>query len=298
MLTIANLTKDYPTVRALDRLSLEVPAGEVFGLLGPNGAGKTTALRIVMRIIAPTSGEVRFNGPPISRGDLDRVGYLPEERGLYRNSVSRDAAIYFAELKGLSSAQAAKNVDRDFERFGMGEIAEKKIGELSKGNQQKVQIVAALAHDPDLVILDEPFSGFDPVNQETILELTRELAAKGRAILVSTHQMELAEELCDRIALLNRGDVALRGTPSELRRQGKATRVRLRLADPAERPDFPDAAEVETLDDEFRITLKPGVEPSAFIRAVSATRDVIEFAESAPTLRRVFLDAVKGGDDE
>jgi ABC-2 type transport system ATP-binding protein len=298
MLSIDELIKDYTAVRALDRLSLEAPAGEVVGLLGPNGAGKTTALRIVMRIIAPTSGVVRFDGSPISRRDLDRVGYLPEERGLYQKSKARDAAIYFAELKGVSSADAAARVNQWFERFEMGDLAEKKVGELSKGNQQKVQIVGALSHDPDLVILDEPFSGFDPVNQETIVELTRELAASGKAILVSTHQMELAEELCDRIVLLNRGKEVMRGTPDELKRREKFARVRVRLANPVERPEFSGAAECEKTDDEYLIALKPGVEPAAFIRDVAATYDVAEFTESLPTLRRVFLDAAKGGYDE
>jgi ABC-2 type transport system ATP-binding protein len=217
MLSIRNIVKQYAGHRALDDVSLEVQSGQVFGLLGPNGAGKTSLIRIINQITAPDSGEVFFNGEKLNQSHIERIGYLPEERGLYKKMEIGEQMIYLARLKGLSRDEAQKRLKFWFDKLGMETWWKKKIEELSKGMQQKAQFVATVLHEPDLIILDEPFSGFDPVNAEVIKDEILELNRKGATILFSTHRMESVEELCDAIALIHQSHKILDGTVKNIR---------------------------------------------------------------------------------
>jgi len=221
MLSIRNIVKQYAGHRALDDVSLEVESGKIFGLLGPNGAGKTSLIRIINQITAPDSGEVYFKGVKLNQSHIDRIGYLPEERGLYKKMEIGEQMIYLARLKGLSRADATIKLKFWFEKLGMETWWKKKIEELSKGMQQKAQFVATVLHEPDLIILDEPFSGFDPVNAELIKDEILELNSKGATILFSTHRMESVEELCDSIALIHKSHKILDGRVKTIRNSYK-----------------------------------------------------------------------------
>lgn len=214
-LSIENLVKTYGPRRAVDGLSFAAPRGEIFGVLGPNGAGKSSTLRMIVGILRPTSGRVLLNGAPPSYAALKRVGYLPEERGLYKAMTARAAITYFARLKGTPAKEARRRADALLEAHGLGAVAGKKIKTFSKGMAQKVQILSTIAHKPDIVILDEPFSGLDPVNQASLEALVRELAADGCTVLFSTHVMEHAERMCDRVVLIANGRKAFEGSVSE-----------------------------------------------------------------------------------
>ena len=214
-----NVCKNFGTKVALDNVSLDVPEGKIYGLLGPNGAGKTTMIRIINRITIPNSGEVLFNGRPITQRDVEKIGYLPEERGLYRKMEVGDQAMYLAQLKGMSEKDARAELKKWFVKFGIQDWWKKKVEELSKGMAQKVQFITTVVHKPSLMILDEPFSGFDPVNAELIRKEILELKEQGATIILSTHNMESVEELCDNIALINKSHLVLSGGVDEIRRQ-------------------------------------------------------------------------------
>lgn len=209
------LVKRYGARTAVQDLSFAVPQGAIYGVLGPNGAGKSTTLRMLVGVLRPTAGSITLLGEPVSRENLRRVGYLPEERGLYRAMSARAAIAYLARLKGVRSGNAFKRADQLLKDHGLGKVRRKKIKTLSKGMAQKVQVLAAIAHEPDLIIFDEPFSGLDPVNQRVLEETIRAQAAAGRTILFSTHVMEHAERLCDRILLIAQGRCAFEGTVAE-----------------------------------------------------------------------------------
>lgn len=214
-----NVCKNFGTKVALDNVSLDVPEGKIYGLLGPNGAGKTTMIRIINRITIPNSGEILFNGRPITQRDVEKIGYLPEERGLYRKMEVGDQAMYLAQLKGMSEKDARAELKKWFVKFGIQDWWKKKVEELSKGMAQKVQFITTVVHKPSLMILDEPFSGFDPVNAELIRKEILELKEQGATIILSTHNMESVEELCDNIALINKSHLVLSGGVDEIRRQ-------------------------------------------------------------------------------
>lgn len=211
------ISKRFGEKVALDNLSVDIPKGKIFGLLGPNGAGKTTLIRIINRITIPNSGEVYFDGRPIKQSDVEKIGYLPEERGLYRKMEVGDQAMYLAQLKGMSSAEARKELKKWFIRFGIQDWWKKKVEELSKGMAQKLQFITTVVHRPSLMILDEPFSGFDPVNAELIRQEILKLNAEGATVILSTHNMESVEELCDSIALLNKSKLVITGGVDEIR---------------------------------------------------------------------------------
>ncbi len=227
MLSIRNIVKQYAGHTALSGVSLEVESGQIFGLLGPNGAGKTSLIRIINQITAPDSGEVYFNGEKLNQSHIEKIGYLPEERGLYKKMEIGEQMIYLARLKGLSRDEARRRLKIWFEKLGMETWWKMKIEELSKGMQQKAQFVATVLHEPDLIILDEPFSGFDPVNAETIKNEILELNKKGATILFSTHRMESVEELCDAIALLHQSHKILDGTVKSIRNSYRNATYRL-----------------------------------------------------------------------
>lgn len=212
-----NVCKSFGEKVALDNVSVDIPEGKIFGLLGPNGAGKTTLIRIINRITIPNSGSVLFKGKPITQDDVEKIGYLPEERGLYRKMKVGEQAMYFAQLKGMSQREAMVELKKWFVRFGIESWWNKKVEELSKGMAQKVQFITTVVHKPSLLILDEPFSGFDPVNAQVIREEILRLKAEGSTIILSTHNMESVEELCDNIALINKSHVVITGGVNEIR---------------------------------------------------------------------------------
>jgi ABC-2 type transport system ATP-binding protein len=226
---LRNVTKRFGEFTAVSDLSLEVSAGRIFGLLGPNGAGKTTTIRMIVNIFAPDSGEVKLFGKPISPATQDRIGYLPEERGLYKKMKVGDQLRFFAELKSISGREADARIDRWLARLKLSEWKAKKSSELSKGMQQKVQFITTVLHEPDLLILDEPFSGLDPVNVDLLKEIVLELKQAGKTIIFSTHQMEVAEKICDDICLINRSRKILEGSIREVKRASSRNAVGLRL---------------------------------------------------------------------
>ncbi|MBP5218581.1 MAG: ATP-binding cassette domain-containing protein [Bacteroidales bacterium] len=211
------VSKNFGAKVALDRVSINIPEGGIFGLLGPNGAGKTTLIRIINRITIPNSGEVLFKGRPITQNDVEKIGYLPEERGLYRKMEVGDQAMYLAQLKGMTANDARKELKQWFVRFGIQDWWKKKVEELSKGMAQKVQFITTVVHKPSLMILDEPFSGFDPVNAELIRQEILRLKDEGATVILSTHNMESVEELCDDIALINKSRLVVEGGVDEIR---------------------------------------------------------------------------------
>lgn len=223
--------KNFGEKVALDHVSLDIPQGKIFGLLGPNGAGKTTLIRIINRITIPGSGEIIFDGRPITQRDVEKIGYMPEERGLYRKMAVGDQVMYLAQLKGMSARDARRELKLWFERFGIQDWWKKKVEELSKGMAQKLQFITTVVHKPSLLILDEPFSGFDPVNAEVIRKEILRLRDEGATIVLSTHNMESVEELCDEIALINRSRLVITGGVEQIRRDYGNNNVELVYTD-------------------------------------------------------------------
>ena len=219
LIQCTDVCKSFGEKVALDHVSVDIPKGKIFGLLGPNGAGKTTLIRIINRITIPNSGTVLFDGRPITQDDVEKIGYLPEERGLYRKMKVGEQAMYLAQLKGMTARDAAAELKKWFVRFGIESWWNKKVEELSKGMAQKIQFITTVVHKPSLLILDEPFSGFDPVNAQLIREEILRLKHEGATIILSTHNMESVEELCDNIALINKSHVVISGGVEEIRRK-------------------------------------------------------------------------------
>ena len=231
MIECRQVCKSFGEKVALDPVSLEIPEGGIFGLLGPNGAGKTTLIRIINRITIPNGGEVLFRGAPITQEDVEKIGYMPEERGLYRKMKVGDQAMYLAQLKGMTASAAQKALKEWFIRFGIQDWWGKKVEELSKGMAQKLQFITTVVHKPSLMILDEPFSGFDPVNAEIIRKEILRLKEEGATIILSTHNMESVEELCDNIALINKSKLVITGGVSDIRREYGNNNIEIEYTD-------------------------------------------------------------------
>ena len=231
IIEVKNISKHFGLKTALDHVSLEIPEGKIFGLLGPNGAGKSTLIRIINRITIASEGQILFQGHPITEADVARIGYLPEERGLYRKMKVGDQAMYLAQLKGMSAADARAALKDWFVRFGIQSWWDKKVEELSKGMAQKLQFITTVVHKPSLMILDEPFSGFDPVNAEIIRQEILRLRDEGATIILSTHNMESVEELCDNIALINKARLVITGGVDDIRRKYGNNNVELVYTD-------------------------------------------------------------------
>jgi ABC-2 type transport system ATP-binding protein len=291
-----HLQKAYATTVAVNDITFEVPPGEVFGLLGPNGAGKTTLIRMLMDIIAPDSGAILLDGRPIERRDRDRIGYLPEERGLYRKEKVLDVLIYFGMLKGLDRRAARERARRYLERVGLGEAAARKVDELSKGMQQKVQIAGTLLHDPEIILMDEPFAGLDPINTVLVKDLLREKSRSGSLVILSTHQMPLVETLCDRVAMIDHGRLVLYGDLEE---------IRLRHGEPSVLVDadgdlegLPVVARVESRGALRRAILREGARPRDLMEQLLARRIPVEHFEvyRAP-VEEIFVKTVRAGED-
>jgi ABC-2 type transport system ATP-binding protein len=227
LLSLQNIQKQYGSYKASDNVSFEIPKGKIFGLLGPNGAGKTTLIRMITRILYPDSGSILFNGEALSDKHTERIGYMPEERGLYKKMKVGEHLIYLARLKGLSKPQAKEAVNQWLEKFEITTWYNKNIEELSKGMSQKIQFIATIIHNPELLILDEPFSGLDPINSKLIEEEIRQLSVQGKTIIFSTHRMEQVEEICNEIVLVNQGKKILEGEVAELKQRFKQNKFRI-----------------------------------------------------------------------
>ncbi len=297
MLSIRNIVKQYAGHTALNDVSLEVERGQIFGLLGPNGAGKTSLIRIVNQITAPDSGEVYFNGEKLNQSHINRIGYMPEERGLYKKMEIGEQMIYLARLKGMSRDEAIKKLRYWFEKLEIQAWWNKKIEELSKGMQQKAQFVSTVVHEPDLIILDEPFSGFDPVNAELIKDEILELNQKGATILFSTHRMESVEELCDSIALLNKSKKILDGTVKSIKNSYRNATYLIEYTgnqlDLDGSQPFNVIEEI-ALDDSFtiRIKLNEGATANDVLQYLIPKTNINMLQEVVPTMNEIFIEKV------
>ncbi len=295
MLELEGLSRSYGDLVALKDLGLEVPRGQIVGFVGPNGAGKTTAMRIALGVLEPSAGEVRWDGEPLGSSVRRRFGYMPEERGLYPKMRAADHLAYLARLHGVEAGAAREAADRWLERMGLAERAGDRIEALSLGNRQRVQLAAALVHDPEALILDEPFSGLDPIGVEVMSGVLAERAGADVAILFSSHQLELVERLCDAVAIVNRGELVARGSVEELRRAGPSgRRIRVEVAGAQEgwaRP-VPGVGAVEADGDAVILTLEEGADDQAVLEAARAAGPVRHFGREEVTLSDLFREAV------
>ena len=289
VLELRNIEKSFGEKKVLTGVSFKAEGGKAFGLLGRNGAGKTTSIRILMDVFPANSGEVLIDGKPIDYSKVG-IGYLPEERGLYPKKIIIDQLTYFAELKGMSRKEAVESIDYWLERLGMTEYRNKKLETLSKGNQQKIQLITALAHDPDIVILDEPFSGLDPVNAMLLKDVVKEQIAKGKIVLFSSHQMSYIEEFCDSIAILNNGVVALHGDLHDIKRDYPRDRLVVRTENPdAIIADFSSSCTVMD-NGVLMIRLADSSEKKATMTRLVENYDVDEVKVFEPSLNDIFVE--------
>ena len=301
---IQNVVKRYEEHVAVRDLSLRVPRGSVYGLLGPNGAGKTTTIRMILDVIAPDSGRISIFGQPNrTAGLLDRVGYLPEERGLYKKMQVRRVLLFLAELKGVKPADATRRIDEWLERFDLAGAdknwGDAKVDELSRGMQQKVQFIATLVHDPDLVILDEPFSGLDPINAQALKDTVLELRSRGKTVIFSTHVMESAERMCDAVCIIANGQKVLDGSLTAVKQQHGGRNVALALGDGARdgaAEVLRDPRLVRKIDDNnrfFELVLAPDADPQLLLRRlIDAGATIERFELVQPSLHQIFIDRV------
>ncbi|MHB0875570.1 MAG: ABC transporter ATP-binding protein [Anaerolineae bacterium] len=291
---IAHLKKSFGHVEAVRDVSFQVNSGEIFGLLGPNGAGKTTTIRMMLNIFRPDAGTIDILGGPMNEDKKSRIGYLPEERGLYREMQLVECLAYLARLKGVPAKEAQSRVMAYLERLDLAESAGKKVKELSRGMQQKAQLIATLVHDPDLLILDEPFQGLDPVNVRRMEEVLEGERKRGKAIIMSTHQMHQVETLCDRILLINGGRGVLYGTVEEIKNRYTTNAVRVWLDGTLE--SLPGVIRIGEEDGAYRLTLADGVGPQDVLRSLAARSDIVvrRFEVATPSLDDIFVSVVSG----
>ncbi len=289
ILELKNINKSFGEKEVLKDVSFTAEGGKAFGLLGRNGAGKTTSIRILMNVFPANSGEVLIDGKPIDYNKIG-IGYLPEERGLYPKKLIIDQLVYFAELKGMSAKDAVKSVDYWLGRLGMTEYRNKRLDTLSKGNQQKIQLVTALAHDPDIVILDEPFSGLDPVNAMLLKDVVKEQIAKGKIVLFSSHQMSYIEEFCDSIAIINAGKVAISGDLHEIKRAYPRDKIVVSTQAPEKiKADLGDIC-TEREDGTLLIQLGNPGEKQAMMKRLVENYDIDEVKVFEPSLNDIFVE--------
>jgi ABC-2 type transport system ATP-binding protein len=292
-LRLSGVTKAFAGHVAVQDLSLAVPRGSTFGLLGPNGAGKTTTLRMVMNVLAPDRGEVEILGQPARQESRDRIGYMPEERGLYPRMMVEEQLLFFAELKGLARREASRRLAPWLERLGLAEWRRRKLNELSKGMQQKAQFIATVLHDPDILILDEPLSGLDPMGVNLMLDVFLDLRRRGKTVVLSSHQMETVERLCDTIALINQGRKVLDGPVSEVKgRHGKNTIVLSYEGEGAFLAALPGVIKVSDSGRYVEIRMADGADPQSILREASSRLRVSRFEVVEPSLRDIFVEHV------
>lgn len=293
MLRVTDLRKEFDTVVAVDGISLEVRRGELFGLLGPNGAGKTTTIRTVLNIIKPNRGEITFDGNPFTRETWNAIGYLPEERGLYRKSRILNTIVYFATLKGVDAETARSRALSWLERFGLGDRFNDKVEELSKGNQQKVQLISSLIHEPSLLVLDEPFSGLDPVNQVLLKDVLMDLRKKNIAIIFSTHQMEQVEKMCDTICLINKGKIVLEGSLRQVKQQYGKNSVHLEFdGDGGFLAKLPQVRKANIYQNYAELELVNPERPADLLSQLDGKIALRKFEVVEPSLHSIFIDVV------
>ncbi len=290
---LSHVSKSFGALKAVDDVSFNVEKGEIFGLLGPNGAGKTTAIRVLLDIFKPDSGEVSILGGPMTEAKKDKIGYMPEERGMYQDIPLDRCLIYLGTLKGLSTVDAQGRISSYLEKFDLESSRHKKVKELSKGMQQKAQLITTLIHEPELIIIDEPFSGLDPINTQMVKDLLREQRDKGVTILMSTHQMHQVEELCDRIVLIDHGRTILYGGLDEIRHQfsGHAVIVGTHNA----LPELPGVENIERHNSSaYRLTLASSTSTQQILRKlVESGVEIDQFEIAAPTLDEIFIRVVQ-----
>jgi ABC-2 type transport system ATP-binding protein len=290
---LENVSKSFGSVRAVDALSITVPQGSVYGFLGPNGAGKTTTLRMIMDIIRPDNGVIRLFGQPPSAVTRSRIGYMPEERGLYRKMTVSAVLNYFGSLKGLAGADLRQRATQWLERISLTEYAKKKVEELSRGMHQKLQFAVTVINDPELVILDEPFSGLDPVNQDLLREIITQMRRAGKTVLFSTHVMPEAERLCDFLVLINRGRIVVNGTLDQIRRGHESHTISIELeGDGGFIRELPLVQQVHAEGRRLEIRLHDGADPQDLLKALVSRARVRVFEIKQPSLHEIFVRLV------
>ena len=294
MLKVENLTKEFKGVTAVKDLSFSVEQGKIFGLLGPNGAGKTTTIRTIINVIKPTTGKISFDDKPLTESFFNQVGYLPEERGLYKKSKVVDVILYLAEIKGMTIPDAKNQAQSWLRKFEIEHYRNKKIEELSKGNQQKVQFISAIIHEPKLLILDEPFSGFDPINQQFIKELILSIAKSGKIIILSTHQMETAERLCTDILLINKGLEICSGLLPNVKKTFGSNLIKMEYSgDGSFLNSLPEVKHIDNYSNYAEIQLEDNIYPHDFLRKIVPAIDIKYFSVIEPSLNKIFIDLIK-----
>jgi ABC-2 type transport system ATP-binding protein len=314
MLIAENLTKDYKDITAVNNVSFRVEPGRIFGLLGPNGAGKTTIIRTILNIIKSTSGVILFDGEPINDQFFNIIGYLPEERGLYKKSKTIDVILYFARLKNMDKKTALSEAEHWLKKLDISLYRNKKIEELSKGNQQKVQFITAIIHNPKLIVLDEPFAGFDPINQQLIREIIISLSGMGRTIILSTHQMDTAEKLCSDIFLINKGKEVCSGSLTDIKKRFGTNTVKvifegdgsfinslpsvIRTEKSNSPPDTGEKnnlliSEADHILSSVEVTLKEDIQPKDFLKDIMGRLSITHYSVVEPTLDKIFIDVIR-----
>jgi ABC-2 type transport system ATP-binding protein len=290
---IQNVVKRYGDTAAVDHVSFAVPQGTIYGLLGPNGAGKTSTIRMLLRILLPDEGAIRILGSDLADVDLDRVGYLPEERGLYKKMRLLDQLTFFGEIHGLPRRESRRRAGEWLERLSLAERALRPIEDLSKGMQQKVQFIATILHEPELLILDEPFAGLDPVNTNVLMDVILEYHRRGHTIVFSTHMMDQVEKLCDQICLINRGRVVLEGTLAAVKKRYGKNGVNLRFeGDGAFLTTLPEVASFLDHGNEMFLRLKDGVDPARVLDAARARLSIARYEVAEPSIYDIFIELV------
>lgn len=303
IITCSNITKKFGDFTALNSVNIDVPQGEIFGLLGPNGAGKTTLIRLINQISLPDNGQILFNGQPLKPSDIEKIGYLPEERGLYKKMKVGEQALYLAQLKGLSTSEATAKLKVWFVKFGIQAWWNKKVEELSKGMAQKIQFITTVLHEPSLLILDEPFSGFDPVNVNLIRKEILAMKDRGTSIILSTHNMESVEELCDNIALINKSNLIISGNTDKIRRDYGNNRVELLFRGSEELSESSLVEHGEALysiveQSELKsyrraiLEVNRNVRSSIVLGELIAKVDIVSYRELIPRMNDIFIKLV------
>ncbi len=294
MIQLSHVTKRYGNVLAVDNLSFAAPKGEITGILGPNGAGKSTTIRMIMNIIAPDSGSIQFDGRALKEDDKERIGYLPEERGLYRKSKVSDLLLYLGRLKGKETGELSRSIDFWLEQFALTDWKERKVEELSKGMAQKIQFISSVVHDPDIIFLDEPFSGLDPVSTDRMREILVSLSKRGKTVLFSTHIMEQAEKICDSILLINKGKEVVYGPVDEIRnRYGKNSVIIEFSGDGSFIRDLPQVESLIEYPKYAEIILTPGADTDGLLAVLTSRISLRKWEISAPSLHSLFVTLVQ-----
>jgi ABC-2 type transport system ATP-binding protein len=293
MLKAEHLRKKFTSVLAVDDITIEVQRGAIFGLIGPNGAGKSTTIRMLLNIIAPDAGTVTYDGKPLSSAMQNTIGYLPEERGLYRKNKVIDTMMYFAALKGVNGTKAKSEAMLWLKRFELETSAHRKVEELSKGNQQRLQFITSILHRPELIVLDEPFSGLDPVNQIVLKDILQELKQEGRAVIFSTHQMDSAEKLCDEICLINHGRIVLEGSLKEVKQRFGKNSVHLEYGgDGAFLSGLPFVKQATVYENYAELVLTKEIPAKEILQQITPNLELRKFEYVEPSLNSIFIEVV------